>query len=80
LLRGFGFFPLMASVTLSPENIVNKIQEALRYHKSRNFAEALRLSDEVIPLVTGKQLCGNAGALYLQQGSQITSILMRSER
>jgi hypothetical protein len=66
------FFPLMASVTLSPENIVNKIQEALRYHKSGNFDEAIRLYDEVIPLVTGKvasQLCGNAGALYLQQGS-----------
>jgi hypothetical protein len=65
-------FPLMTSLALSPENIINKIQEALRYHKSGDFHEALRHYEEVIPLVSGKvasQLCGNAGALYLQQGS-----------
>lgn len=61
----------MASVTPSQENIIKKIQKALQFHKTGEFENALRLYDEVIPYLNGKiasQICGNAGALYLQQG------------
>jgi hypothetical protein len=68
------FFPVMSSATLSKEDVVTKIQDALQFHKTGDFQSALRLYDDVIPHLSGKlasQICGNAGAIHLQQGNPL---------
>ena len=55
-------------------DLVSKIQLSLQYHKRGDFNNAIITYEEIIPLVTGKiqtQICNNAGAIYLQQGSSL---------
>lgn len=61
-----------SSKTLSPQQIVDKIQQTLLKHKNGLTKEAIEGYEEVIPLVTATStllsLHGNVGALYLSTG------------